>query len=245
MILLSTAFLMLKKSEEKQNIVSWIVITTVLLLCYNVAIAYILNIFKIPVSLISVEIINIVISIIIFFYIFKTKNKQKYYVHKRDCLAVLAIIIICICVSIKNFGFPLNIKYIMTDAAVHYKVALNFYDETRLLNNSTDEHINVKTMMPGAYVNTGLLFKMCDGFVDRLDFYKLFIGFDIFLLILSALMLYVTLINLTKNWRMYLCAFILTIIYAFRISIEQYDFWISIFTYGNNNYKLYNFINGI
>ena len=213
-ILLIVAFLMLHKTDEKLNILQWIAISIVCLLCYNVLIVYILNTFNILSKLSTLSVINIFFLFIIFFNILKTKKIQKYYIRVRELISIILIILIVIAIALKYFGLPFDLKYIMTDAGIHYSAALNFYDKSDLLNHAEDQFFNFNTMMPGAYVNTGLLFKTFENMVDRINFYKIFIIFDIFLFSLSAIMMYAGLSKFTKSWSMYICAFVVALIYA-------------------------------
>ena len=52
-LILIITFLLLKKQNEKQNLIKWIIISLGLLFCYNAIVTFILNLFKIPIYLIS------------------------------------------------------------------------------------------------------------------------------------------------------------------------------------------------
>ena len=70
-------------------------------------------------------------------------------------------------------GFPFEIKYETTDPAVHYYFARTYYEE-----QSTPAG-DLKTTMPGAYTNTGILFVLFSNWIDEIDFYNIYIMFDL------------------------------------------------------------------
>ena len=81
-LVLSIGFILIKKSDKKLNIISFMSITIVLTLCYNAFLCYILTFIKIPTTLINLSIINVILAGIIFFIIFRKKEIQKYEVDK-------------------------------------------------------------------------------------------------------------------------------------------------------------------
>ena len=74
--ILFVSFLYLKKSEKKLDLISWIAINIVLLLCYNTFICYVYTTINIPINLISLSIINYILSVI--FIILLKKKRQRY-----------------------------------------------------------------------------------------------------------------------------------------------------------------------
>ena len=56
LICLMISFILIKKSDKKLDILSFIGITLLLTMCYNVFVAYVFTFFKIPVTLISLSI---------------------------------------------------------------------------------------------------------------------------------------------------------------------------------------------
>ncbi len=58
-ILLIISFILIKKTEKKINILSFISLTIGLLFCYNAFISYVLTFFTIPSTLVNLSIINV------------------------------------------------------------------------------------------------------------------------------------------------------------------------------------------
>ena len=133
-IMLLVAFILLKKTEKRVNILKAILISIVLFLCYNVVIAYINDLVNVKSTLKILSIENLVASLIIFINILRNREIQKY--ERASLKDIIAIMIIAIAVSILGylyFGYPIKLKYFMTDAANHYAYARFFYENSELL----------------------------------------------------------------------------------------------------------------
>lgn len=182
-------FILLKKTEKTVSFIKFISINTVAFLCNNMLICFILSIAKIPITLITLAITNFCLAIILSCIIAKEKSVQKYYIKRKDVIAIIILLLIVMILSYINLGKNLDIKYITTDAVVHFTAAKDFYENDELLNYVDDTNIS-KGFMTGAYVNTGILFKVVEPLIREMDLYKLFIGFDIFLLFLMGILLY-------------------------------------------------------
>lgn len=204
-IYLITVFLMIilhiliYKKEEKQNLLKWIAITIMINFCYNIFICVILSFIKIKSTLITLSILNIIISIILGIKIYKDKKIQKYEINKIDIIALIIMFIIVVVTTIKQYGIPINITHEITDATVHYFVADEFYHYSELLFNGNSDILDmwhVDFFMPGAYINTGILFKIFSGFISETYFCQLYFIFDISIWFLSGILMYVF---LSKN----------------------------------------------
>lgn len=191
-LLLFFLFLKVKKSNEKLNLIKWIIITFGLLFCYNSIIAFILNLIKIPINLISLSIVNFIFCIILFFYFKQKKCVQHYYVKKIDIIISIAIIVIIFLIGLFRFGFPFNIVYEGCDPGTHFWTAKEFYNHSYLLDTVAEETVvNFETRQFSSYVNLGILFYVFSPIIEFFDFYQLYIFFDILMLILATLMFYV------------------------------------------------------
>lgn len=183
-------FLFIKKSDNKQNLIKWLIITFGLVFCYNSLVSYLLNLFLIQINLISLTITNLLVILIIILTGIKSKNFQRYYILKRDIVAIIIFIFVLSFVCLKKFGY-FNISYETSDPGVHYLTAKDFYDNLSLLNQSTQKTIvNFETRQFASYANLGIIFEVFSPFIDYFDFYKLYIIYDVFMLMLSAFMFY-------------------------------------------------------
>ena len=195
--------ILIKKKEEKINIITTFFVTTMLFTCYNTIVYLILGISKIRIDLISFTIPNFILLALLICRIVKDKQLQKYYISKKDVLAVVIIALIGIVVSIIIFGFPFNIHFVEVDASNHYGMITEFMENGNLQFK----------YMPGSYVNYGIIFKLF--FNPNLKFsgYHLFVVLEIIKLIYSGILIYLALSSFIKKRINYIIALILSIIY--------------------------------
>lgn len=205
-IILFVSFLLIKKSDKRLDLISWIGINIVILLSYNTFICYLFTTINIPINLYSLSIINYILSIMFIIMIVKEK-KQAYEFYKKDLIVLAIILLITIIFALWNFGFPLEVKYVMTDAGVHYYATNNFYKNDSLLIKSGSE------MMPGAYSNAGILQKVFSPYMNFVELYKVFICFDIFMFFMTGFLMYIALKKVIDSKYEICLATIITIIY--------------------------------
>lgn len=130
-LLVFTFTILIKKTQEKLEIVKTTIIALVINIAYNAFICYILNLINIPINLLNLSIINFIVSIILIFIIKKNGHIQKYNISKFHIIIVLIFIIITIGIIYINFHGLERIRYISMDAREHYKVAREFSENTR------------------------------------------------------------------------------------------------------------------
>ena len=215
-ILIIGLHMLIYKKEEKQNLFKFIVINIALLLCYNIVICVILSFIKIKCTLAILSIVNFIVSITLGAKIFKDKKVQKYYLNKMDILASIIIIAIVIAISIIQYDIPFNLKHSTTDAATHYLVANEFYHYSSLLMEENSDIMgwwDEDFLMPGAYINTGIIFKIFSNLIDETYFPELYIMFDILMWCLSGLLMYVLLTINEKQKRKNILPLLFSIIY--------------------------------
>lgn len=200
-IILIISYLLMKKKEEKQNIIYSIIISAIIFLAYNIFICTIMFFINIKSTLLNLSITNLIFASMPIYQIKKSKKIQKYYLNKLDLIAVIIILVATISISILNYGTNIAIKHGVTDAATHFFAADDFYKYSTFLTRENSDNVKwlgLSYLMPGAYINTGILFKICASFINEVYFVKLYFIFDIFIWILSGLLMY-TLLSIGKN----------------------------------------------
>ena len=207
-IILEISFILIKKVNKEVNILTFIVVTIVLNMCYSSFICYVLTFFNIPNKLYLLSGINFIISIGIFIKIFKNKinkknekklNTQKYTIDKVDIFAGVVLLILTITVSMIDFKI-FNVNYDTGDPATHYYTSLKFMQEEKLLVDfKEDVYGNFETRKFVSYVNSGLIMKCFEGKIDSIDNYIIFISFSSFVLFLTGYLIYIILIRFSKN----------------------------------------------
>ncbi len=208
-------FLLLKKTEKKQNVLFWISATAVLFIPYNVITSYILTVIGLKCTLFSLAVVNALVLTILLISMLRKREIQKYYIKVKDIISVTLLLTLVVVIAYKQYGFPLQIKYETTDPGVHYNAAKTFYEQKVLLCKSEQtSYYNFKTFMPAAYVNTGILMQIFSGILDEVDMYMIYIIFDLIILFLIGVMFYLTITNETKEVIKSIIATILSIIFV-------------------------------
>lgn len=180
-ILLIIIFIFIKKSDKKLNFLKVGVISLTLILCYNIFICYTFSVIGIKSTLGNLAIINLIICILLSIKIIKTKKIQKFYIRKIDVLFLIILLIVISIIGYFRFGIGFEkITYRTSDPSVHYMAAYEFYENSMLLNKVNNNRLlKFDTMMPGSYVNIGLLFKIFEQ-----ASYKIYEFFDLLLMFL-------------------------------------------------------------
>lgn len=223
-ILLLVSYLLMPKKEEKSNLIHSIIISTILLLTYNIFIVQIMFFIHLKSTLLNLSIINIMFLSIPILNIKRTKKIQKYYLNKIDLIAVIIILAGTITIAILNYGTNIAVKHAVTDAATHYFVADDFYRYSTLFSRESSDAIkwlNMPYLMTGAYVNTGIFLKLFGKIINETFFCKLYFIFDILIWILSGLLMYTALSIDSKSKRHKILALVLTFFYVLAYQLNS------------------------
>lgn len=197
-IVLLAIFLLTKKSDKKQNLLLWFFISIMFMFCYNIIIVYLLSAVYIHSTLITLSIVNITISILIYLFLLKNKGIQKYYINKLDILAIFVLAILVILIGRLRFGFPFKIVYETVDPGTHFWTSMDFFRESILLNKA-DTAVDFSARVFGSYTNMGIVFKVFYPIVGYIDLYSIYIGYDLFMLFMSGIIFYFLIRYLYKD----------------------------------------------
>lgn len=223
-LILIISYLLLNKSEKKENLIHSVIISVILFLTYNIFITQLMFFVHLKSTLLNLAIVNIAFSAIFISKEIKTKNIQKYYINKLDIIAVIIILIASISIVIMNYGTNIAIKHAVTDAATHYFASDDFYRYSTLFSRESSDTIkwlNCPYLMTGAYVNTGIFLKLFKGIIDEAFFCKLYFIFDIFIWILSGVLMYTALSINHKNKKHQILALVFTFFYILAYQLNS------------------------
>lgn len=199
-VIIYILFMLMHKTEKKQNIILWFVISIIGILCYNTLICVICTFVGQLCTLTNLFMCNLVAIIALSIITIRNKKIQKYYVKISDIIVSILILILVICIAYKQYGFPFKLKYEVTDGSTHYFFAQQFYEKTTLLYNTYTSDVfglyNSNFRLPGAYVNEGILFMIFDEIIATTDIYVIF---DLFMLYLSGVLFYFLLKNYVSD----------------------------------------------
>ena len=224
LIVLFTSYLLVYKKEEKSNLLFSIIISSILLIGYNIVICTVMYFISIRSTLLNLSICNLIFSILPIVNIIKSKKIQKYYIKLVDIIAFIMILILTITIVYANYGFPLKLKHGVTDATTHYFAADDFYRYSTLLPRENSDKINwigISHIMAGAYINNGIFLKLFDGIVSEVYFSQLYFLFDIMIWILSGFLMYTLLAINSKKLKHKILALVFSVFYILAYQLNS------------------------
>lgn len=225
-VLLVILFLSFKKNEREINFINYLVLSFVLIICLNTFLTYIMSIVHLPINLFTLSLINFIFCGV-FYYLTKKYGKQKYYYDKKQILACIVIGVVIFSIGLIRTGFLNVLSYETTDSATHFCMAFDFYNSNALLTDNTlyDLYGGFASSMTISYVNIGILFKFASSFVSEWAFFKLFILFDILMLVLAGELFYCTIHKFLKDKERLLVVFIaIAIFYTLGYPLNNFLF---------------------
>ena len=217
-IILIVSFLLFKKSNEKQNIIEWIILSIISYLGYNIAVCMIFGNLGIHTNLVFLSIFNILVSSFLCFKIFKKKEKQEYYLNRKNIVPVIFILLISIFVGIVQYKpADYSVATASVDGPMHYSAAIHFADEMIILSKIDNKTgYNFLTMQTGAYINTGIQMSVFRSILgeNAKDFIT-FKYFEMEIFTLCALALFMGVASKSDTIYKTIVAMVITCIYVF------------------------------
>ncbi|MBQ9608468.1 MAG: hypothetical protein IJV15_03380 [Lachnospiraceae bacterium] len=120
-----SGFYLYKKTDNKLYAGTWLPVTFLTLMGYQTFVAGIINLIHIPVNIISIGLFDLIPAVILWIFIIKNKQYQKYKYEWIDFVIWIIIILTVIVFAGKRYGSELLINYNSVDAAVHFGQARN------------------------------------------------------------------------------------------------------------------------
>ncbi len=211
--ILFLTLIFLKKSDQKLNIIVSFIYTFCIMYFYDVLIAYVLSYINIKNTLLMFSTVYIFTSIILIYISYKkSKNieKQKYYLDKKQLISLITIITVALTIGILKYDKFTEIDYVITDAALHYKMASEYEIKQSLFNKKIyDPIFGPDHNMFGYYVPCGILMKL-------MPFAK-YISYNIFntsMLCLLMLCFYITCLEMKEKDKNNIITVIITLMYG-------------------------------
>ncbi|MCI8640676.1 MAG: hypothetical protein HFJ59_02215 [Clostridia bacterium] len=218
-LLLLITTMLIKRNDEKENVLFRGILTIILFTIYNILLTLIFSALRIPSNLIVLSIANIILTTINMLILIKKHEFQKYFIKIQDVIFMFILLILICAIAYNQYGFPFEIKYETSDPALHFSVAKDFYDE-KILEGS----------IPAASVNTAILFDVFDVFVPENDFYYIFIVFDIGILYLIGAIFYLGITNKVEGKIKSIITMIFTILFVCAYPLNSVLFGFSYLT---------------
>ncbi len=215
-LVLFITVMLIKKTDKKLNFIGSIIITIIAFMSYQTILAYFLDLVKIPITLLTISIVNIIAILILWtLYYFKIKQFQKYTLKKQDVIFIIILMIVNIPILYKEFGALENFRYISTDSTMHCQAAITFSKSNFLLDSMPYWEAVNPTFMIASYVNDGLLMKALIGVIGGFNLYKIYQFTDISYYLMIGCIFYLLLTSSKRcNTNLkYFVAYIISIIF--------------------------------
>lgn len=212
-----TTFVLVKKSENKVNLISWCVLALIAYLGFNILVCMVFGVFNITTNLLFLSVVDLVVTAGFGFKIYKDKKIQSFEIRKRDFLAVLVAIVIVCYMAVKQYT-PLSktMANASVDACMHYSASTNFADNMKILSKIDNQTgYNFKTMQTGAYINTGILMSVVRSIMPSFKDFVTFKIFEIGIMLLNILAIYMLVSDKLKTKTNYVIGIVFVILYAF------------------------------
>ena len=217
-LIMIVTFTLFKKSNEKLNIVSMLILAAISYLGFNILVCMIFGNLGATTNLTFLSIMNLIVAGLCGFKIFKDKTIQKFKFRIFDLVMCIIILLITCYISVKQYT-PLSdtIANASVDASMHYSAATHFADNMKVLSKIDNKTgYNFKTMQTGAYINTGILMAVARSIVPQFKDFQTFKIFEVLMFTLNNLVFYMLIADrIAKKKSNYIAAIVFTILYSF------------------------------
>lgn len=201
-IMICVVFMLLPKSKQKQNFIVWIPVTIISYYCYAIFLVGILSILHISAGIVSIGVVNVLLSLAGIYYLRNKSEKQVYYLDIWDTVFLLIYIAIIVYVFDNRFTGDLRIIFETSDPGTHLKYAMNFVNKKF-----------VSGMYAGSVIN-GLFIDAMSWKFSGVYIYKSFILNCGFNYCLSGMMFFAVATNFVKKDWQKIVVYITTVIYV-------------------------------
>lgn len=190
-----------KKNAEKLNAVLWIIPSFFISLFYLAASFGIINLFKIPVNILSGSIICLLLAAVLWYFIIRKKLLQTFFFSLTDMICAAVIALTAAFYAVSQFGLALYPIYATSDPSVHLQMAMD------IVNNGMLEKMFFAPMV------NSLMIELLSFAVSATRFYKIFILSDILFFMISGLAFYSLAAERTSSVTKKIIALVLTFFY--------------------------------
>ena len=204
-----------KKSEKKLDAVTWVVADILVTTCWHVLVAAVINLLKVPVNIITIGIFDLCAGAVLWFRIYKSKERQRYEFHIGDAVFCVALLVFSVLLTKYRYGgTEFFINYLTIDPAAHFKAAMD------VVNNQC-----VNNMFYQALTN-GLLIEVFSPLLKVDYYYRIFVFSEPLFLALAGGMFYGTIKRYLNTRFMQVAGIIISFLYigGYPLDSTEYGF---------------------
>lgn len=174
-----SGIMLIRKSGEKQNLLVWVFLSAMMVMCFQTLFGGIVNKLGIAVTLVPMGLGNLAGAAGCFLHA-RRKGRQEYEVKALDIISVALLLGIILLFGFSKYGRHLDtIDFVSVDATAHCRDAIGVALEHRLPIN-----------LYFSCLNTGLMMQVYQGLTGagRFDLYRVFLWCELFYTALAALL---------------------------------------------------------
>ena len=199
-IALFLSIFVIKKTDKEVNGIVWCVLNFIITIAVNAVMAGLLNLIRVPINILSIGIVDLIFSIVLWYLILKKKIYQKYIWKTHDIIIVLGILLVVVGSSLYRYGLKsLLPNFQAVDAPRHLIMAQDIINTQR--------------------INTGMFFADLYGalFIEMLSpllaNYKIFVISEIVNLFIAGAIFYAFISEICRSNKSYILAGIVSLLY--------------------------------
>lgn len=199
---LCSGFFLIKKSDKVFPTVTWVFLTYILNMCFNTLSSGVLTLLHIPVTILSLAIVNLGLAGYLWFKIVKTKEKQSYKVVSADFFVLGFLLAIVFVYWGKIYGTAMKPGFYVPDGSAHYMEAMRVVRD----RNVTDMYYHS--------INNAVWIELLTPFIQAPHFYKAYLFSELINLFLAGLSVYCVIKNYAKDRLLSILSVIFPLIYV-------------------------------
>ena len=186
-LLLWIALVGVRKNENIESLIPMAVGCFLVELCMGAIAAKGYSFMAVSINLQSMGMAYFVLAVIIWLYIFKGRQLQKYKLDKWDIYTVSIVIVGFVTIFLVIFTPEIHNQYVNSDAAVHMALALEVIDTGKISNMHFGEMFNA------------MILAMASFFVNRISLFKVYILSDGLINLINVFVFYILALTVCKN----------------------------------------------
>lgn len=200
-LLCLTSYLLIFKSKESVSFIRSIVVCYLTELCTGALFAFLLSLLSVPINLISMGCVYLFISLLVFFYIYRKKQVQKYYFDRIDLITAGLLLLFVLVVIWRVFSFHLDLNYYNSDPGVHFMEAM------KIVRTGDLGRMNFSPLYNALFI------ELLEPFFSGIYAYKSFILADSLSNYVAGMMFYVLITSFCKSSKIKKLSPIITLLY--------------------------------
>lgn len=212
---LFSGLLLCKKTEKKENIIVWITMCIIFIMCLNGFLSTLIKLIKLPRSVVFMGGMDLICAIPLWMRNIK-KGTQKYCVTKLDLVFSFLAVAMVAYIAHARYGSDISINFCLIDSANHYSAAHSVAFDHKYINN-----------LYLAALNSGLAMETFLPILGDFNVYKIFIVWESGYFLLQIMTLCAIIRRMTDKKSGIVTAGIMSLLYGLGYPLYVLEFGFS------------------